>query len=113
MTYSPSPYQTTSMLQSDHKYFRTLVMLGDITISSEGIIDMTVNDAPTSIYSFLHNEVEEKLFNVYDTYCLSGYEDETLAMIQRRELKMSMVEFYTRQIRYAMDEIYDELKKRG
>jgi hypothetical protein len=113
MTYSPSPYQTVSSLASDHKYFRTLVMLGEITIASERCIDTTVKNVPTNAYSFIHEEVEEKLFNVYDAYCLGGYEDETLAMIQRKELKMSMVEFYTRQIRYAMDEIYEEMKKRG
>jgi len=113
MTYSPSPYQTTSMLQADYKYFNTVRLLADLALSSQRVAQDAPKSFAKSVHSVILEEAEEKVFGVFDGYCLDGYEPDTLAMIQRGELQMTMLEYYTRALRSAMEEIKTELVKRG
>ena len=56
---------------------------------------------------------EEKVFNVFDGYCLDGFAPQIRHAIDHEGLEMSELEYQVHALRFAVNEIYEELKKRG
>ena len=113
MTYSPSPYSSTDSLRADHKYFNTVRMLGELALVSKNIADTGSKTVSSALYLILLAEAEDKVFGVYDGYCLEGYEPQLFQSLNSGEKVMSWLEYYTRQLKWAMGEISEELEKRG
>ena len=114
MTYSPKPYSSTDSLRTDYKYFDTVRMLGELALVSKNVANL---DNPltvsVAIYKLFLKEAEEKVFAVYDGYCLEGYEPQLFLSLNSGDKIMSWLEYYTRQIKLAMAEISEELARRG
>ena len=113
MTYSPKPYSSADSLLADHKYLKTVHMLGQLALASKQVVDPNAHSFPAAIHSALLAEAEDKVFAVYDGYCLEGYEPELYKTLNKETRVMSWLEYYTRQIKWAMNEIEEELTKRG
>ena len=116
MTYSPKYHQSTSVLISDHKYLSTILLLADFAVAVKAVTEDTpTRELQTYSISFPYHleSVEEKVLNVFDAYCLDGFAPELREAIDKKEIEMSELEYQSHALRFAVNEIYEELKKRG